>query len=54
MDELRDAIFKSYDTATGPDDKHYQMLKYLPPNVMTTLYLLLQFCLLYQLRSRSA
>jgi len=37
MDELRDAISKSHDTATGPDDIHYQMLKHLPPNVMTTL-----------------
>jgi len=37
MDELRDAIFKSYDTATGPDEIHYQMLKHLPLNVMTTL-----------------
>ena len=37
MDELRDAICKSHDTATGPDDIHYQMLKHLPPKVMTTL-----------------
>jgi len=37
MDELRDAIFKSHDTATGPDDVHYQMLKHLPVNVMTSL-----------------
>jgi len=37
MDERRDAIFKSHDTATGPDDIHYQMLKHLHPNVMTTL-----------------
>jgi len=36
MDELRDAISKFHDTATGPDDIHYQMLKHLPPNVMTT------------------
>jgi len=37
MDELRDTIFKSHDTATGPDDIHYQMLKHLPPKVTTTL-----------------
>ena len=28
--ELTDAIFKSHDTAVGPDDIHYQMLKHLP------------------------
>ena len=29
--ELKEAINKSYDIATGPDDGHYQMLKHLPP-----------------------
>ena len=37
MDELRDAVSKSHDTATGPDDVHYQMLKHLPPDAITTL-----------------
>ena len=30
LDELKDAISKSHDTATGPDEIHYQMLKHLP------------------------
>ena len=29
LDELTDAISKSHDTAAGPDDVHYQMLKHL-------------------------
>ena len=29
--ELKEAINKSHDTATGPDEVHYQMLKHLPP-----------------------
>ena len=37
MDELRDAVSRSHDTATGPGDVHYQMLKHLPPDAMTTL-----------------
>ena len=27
--ELKDAIQKSHDTATGPDEIHYQMMKYI-------------------------
>ena len=30
LDELKDAIIKSHDTATGPHEIHYQMLKHLP------------------------
>ena len=30
LDELKDAINKSHDTATGPDEVHYQILKHLP------------------------
>ena len=30
LDELKDAISKAHDTATGPDEVHYQMLKHLP------------------------
>ena len=35
--ELKDAIKKSHDTATGPDEIHYQMLKHLPENALSTL-----------------
>ena len=34
--ELIDAIQKSNDTATGPDEVHYQMLKHLPNNALST------------------
>ena len=37
LDELKDAICKSHDTATGPDEIHYQMLKHLPPKSLQTL-----------------
>ena len=37
LDELTDAIFKSHDTAVGPDDVHYQMLKHLPNDALLTL-----------------
>ena len=30
LDGLKDAISKSHDTAAGPDEIHYQMLKHLP------------------------
>ena len=35
--ELKDAIAVSKDTATGPDDIHYQMLKHLPDSALDTL-----------------
>jgi hypothetical protein len=35
--ELRDALRKSHDSATGPDDIHYQMLKHLPTSALSTL-----------------
>ena len=35
--ELLDALHKSHDTATGPDDIHYQILKHLPDNALKTL-----------------
>ena len=35
--ELKDAIAESKDTATGPDDIHYQMLKHLPETALDTL-----------------
>jgi len=37
LDELWDAISKSHDSAVGPDNIHYQMLKHLPPNAVNTL-----------------
>jgi len=37
LDELWDAISKSHDSAVGPDDIHYQMLKHLQPNAVNTL-----------------
>ena len=36
--ELKDAIPVSKDTATGPDDIHYQMLKHLPKTALDTLF----------------
>ena len=30
VEELRDALHRSHDTAVGPDDIHYQLLKHLP------------------------
>ena len=35
--ELKDANAVSKDTATGPDDIHYQMLKHLPETALDTL-----------------
>ena len=35
--ELIDAVQKSNDTATGPDEVHYQMLKHLPNNALSTI-----------------
>ena len=35
--ELLDALHKSCDTAAGPDDIHYQILKHLPDNALETL-----------------
>ena len=35
--ELKDAIAVSKDTATGPDDIHYQILKHLPETALDTL-----------------
>ena len=36
LDELWDAISKSHDSAVGPDDIYYQMLKRLPPKAVNT------------------
>ena len=35
--ELLDALHKSHDTAAGPDDIHYQILKHLPNRTLETL-----------------
>jgi len=37
MNELTSAISKSHDSAVGPDDVHYQMLKHLPGASLETL-----------------
>jgi len=37
MDELLDFLSKSSDTAVGPDDIHYQMLKHLSSEVLHSL-----------------
>jgi len=37
MDELLGSLSKSSDTAGGPDDIHYQMLKHLPSEVLHSL-----------------
>ena len=35
--ELMDSLHSSHDTATGPDDIHYQLLKHLPDSSLTVL-----------------
>jgi len=37
MDESLDSLSKSSDTAVGPDDIYYQMLKHLPSEVLHSL-----------------
>jgi len=37
IDELLDALSSSNDSAVGPDDIHYQMLKHLPSEVLNRL-----------------
>ena len=37
LDELVEAILLSHDSATGPDEIHYQMLKHLPDTSLETL-----------------
>jgi len=37
IDELLEALSSSNDSAVGPDDIHYQMLKHLPSEVLNTL-----------------
>ena len=37
VQELKEAIEKSHDTATGPDEIHYQMLKHLPKSSLETI-----------------
>ena len=36
MSELKDSLHKCNDTAAGPDDIHYQILKHLPPDAWET------------------
>jgi len=37
MDELLDSLAKFSDSAVGPDDIHYQMLKHLPSDALQSL-----------------
>ena len=37
MEELTDAILKSNNSATGPDDIHYQLISHLPESALTVL-----------------
>ena len=37
ISELKDSLNKCNDTAAGPDDIHYQILKHLPPDALETL-----------------
>jgi potassium voltage-gated channel Eag-related subfamily H protein 8 len=37
IDELKRSLSKSHDTAIGPDEIHYQMLKHLPENSLKCL-----------------
>ena len=37
MRELTDSLHNAHDTATGPDDVHYQLLKHLPDNSLAVL-----------------
>ena len=38
LDELVEAIQLSHDSATGPDEIYYQMLKHLPDTSLETLF----------------
>ena len=37
IDELKRSLSKSHDTAVGPDEIHYQILKHLPENSLKCL-----------------
>ena len=37
LDELRKSLHKAHDTACGPDDIHYQLLKHLPESALQVL-----------------
>jgi hypothetical protein len=37
LSELQDALRQCHDTAVGPDDIHYQMLKHLPDTALSSL-----------------
>jgi potassium voltage-gated channel Eag-related subfamily H protein 8 len=38
LDELRKSLDKAHDTACGPDDIHYQLLKHLPESALQVLF----------------
>ena len=37
IDELKTSLSKAHDTASGPDEIHYQLLKHLPDDCLKTL-----------------
>ena len=37
LDELKHSLTKAHDTASGPDDIHYQLLKHLPDSSLQTI-----------------
>ena len=41
LEELKKSLGKAHDTACGPDDIHYQLLKHLPVSALQTLLNLL-------------
>ena len=36
MEELQDALCRAHDSSVGPDEIHYELLKYLPIFIVTT------------------
>ena len=41
MSDLKDFLLKCNDTAAGPDDIHYQILKHLPPDALEILLIIM-------------
>lgn len=44
VEELRDALHRSHDTAVGPDNIHYQLLKHLPQSSLLVLLNIFKYC----------
>ena len=54
LSELQKAIHKAHDSATGPDNIHYQMLKHLPATALNTLYCVFSMTYGQQVNSHKA